>query len=122
MGNSCRCTSKLADAEKENAMFSAIHWDGSSDKPTTRESLSDLFDELRIADQEHGDVAVVHEDSGWTISVHRDGRVVLENLSDGGERHMIPVSKERVLQLWELLIKGDVDALLREPWELGYGK
>jgi hypothetical protein len=34
---------------------------------------------------------------------------------------MKPVSKDRVLQLWRLLANGQIEAILREPWELGYG-
>jgi hypothetical protein len=82
--------------------------------------LSDLYDELLSADREHGDVAVVHEESGWSISAHRDGRVVLEHLGKGGERHMIPVSKDRVLELWRKLVVGDIDSLMTEPWKHGY--
>lgn len=101
-------------------MFSIIHTDGSGESNVPVEKLSELYDELLSADREHGDVAVVHDDSGWTISAHRDHRVVFEHLRRGGERHMIPVSKERVLELWKLLIKGDIDELLKEPWKPGY--
>lgn len=101
-------------------MFSVIHTDGSADENPSLDSLSALYDELLAADREHGDVAVVHEDSGWSLSAHRDGRVVFEHLGRGGERHMIPVSKERVLHLWRQLIDGDVDGILGEPWRAGY--
>jgi hypothetical protein len=102
-------------------VFSVIHADGSSDENPPAESLSDLYDELQHADREHGDVAVVHEGSGWSMSAHRDGRLVFEHLGEGGERHMMPVPKERVLGLWIRLIDGDIDGLLSEPWQRGYG-
>ena len=102
-------------------MFSVIHWDGSSDANPPVASLPALLDELCIADREHGDVAVVHEDTGWSLSAHRDGRVVFENLSTGGERHMKPVQRDRVLELWRRLIDGDVEGVLGEPWHSGYG-
>jgi len=102
-------------------MFSVIHWDGSSDANPPIASLPALLDELSAADREHGDVVVVHEDTGWSLSAHRDGRVVFENLSIGGERHMKPVPRERVLDLWRRLIDGDVDGVLQEPWQSGYG-
>jgi hypothetical protein len=101
-------------------MFSVIHTDGSGDENPPLESLSALYDELQTADREHGDVAIVHEDSGWSISAHRDGRVVFEHLGKGRERHMIPVPKERVLELWRRLIDGDINGLLAEPWKPGY--
>lgn len=103
-------------------MFGVIHTDGSGDDNPPLDSLSDLYDELLTADQEHGDVAVVHDESGWSMSAHRDGRLVFERLGTRGQtaRHMIPVPKERVLELWRRLIDGDVDGLLLEPWRPGY--
>jgi len=102
-------------------MFNVMHTDGSGEANPPLESFSDLYDELLSADREHGDVSVVHEDSGWCISAHRDGRAVFENLRDRvSPRHMIPVPKERVLQLWRRLIEGDIDGILAEPWKPGY--
>jgi len=46
-------------------MFGVIHSDGSGDDNPPLESLSDLYDELLSADPEHGDVTVVHDDTGW---------------------------------------------------------
>jgi hypothetical protein len=101
-------------------MFSVVHTDGSGDKRPTPESLSALYDELQTADREHGDVSVIHDDTGWSMSAHRDGRLVFEHLRNGGERHMMPVPKVRVLELWKRLIDGDIDGLLGEPWKSGY--
>jgi hypothetical protein len=101
-------------------MFTVTHIDASSETDPPIESLSRLYDELRLSDIFDGDVAVIHQDTGWCISAHRDGRVVLEHLGEGGERHMIPVPKERVLELWRRLIDGDIDGLLLEPWGPGY--
>ncbi len=84
------------------------------------ERLSDLYDELLTADREHGDVAVTNYDTEWCMSAHRDGRLIFEHLEEGGERHMMPVAKERVIELWKQLIDGDIDGLLLEPWRLGY--
>ncbi len=103
-------------------MFGIIHLDGSGDDGTSLDVLSPLYDELLTADFEHGDVAVVHEQSGWCISAHRDGRVVFGHLGEGGDRHMIPVTKEQVLILWRRLIDGDINDLLAEPWVTGYGE
>jgi hypothetical protein len=103
-------------------MFSVLHANGSGCENPAVEALSELYDELLSSESEHGDVAVIHDDSGWSMSAHRDGRVVLEHLGEGGERHMIPASKERVLELWRRLIDGEIDALLEEPWTTGYGR
>ena len=101
-------------------MFTVTHMDASSDRNPPIESLSDLYDELYSSGIFDGDVSVIHQDTGWCISAHRDGRLVFEHLGEGRERHMIPVPKERVLELWKRLIDGDIDGLLTEPWKLGY--
>lgn len=101
-------------------MFGVIHMDRSGENNPPIESLSNLYNELFSSGIVDGDVSVIHDDSGWGISAHRDGRVVFEHLKNGGERHMIPVSKERVLALWKQLIDGDIDGLLKEPWKPGY--
>ena len=67
--------------------------------------LAVLHDQLQATDSEHGDVAVTDYDSGWTVSAHRDGRAVFENLrGEPGARHMHPVSRERMLELWERFV------------------
>jgi hypothetical protein len=103
-------------------MFSVIHMDASGDDDPPVESLSPLFEELHLSGIVDGNVAVIHEDSGWCMSAHRDGRLVFENLGERGTnaRHMIPVPKERVLELWKRLIEGKIDSLLNEPWNPGY--
>jgi hypothetical protein len=103
-------------------MFSVIHVDGSGDDDPPLDSLSELYDELLSADDEHPDVTVVHQDTGWSMSAYRDGRLIFGHLGDRGhgDRHMIPVSKKRVIELWIKLIEGDIDAITAEPWKPGY--
>ena len=102
-------------------MYGIIHMDASGEDNPPVERLSDLYDELYTTGIVDGDVSVVHDDSGWCMSAHRDGRLVFGRLGDRGtERHMIPVSKERILDLWRRLVDGDIAGLLREPWKPGY--
>jgi len=103
-------------------MYGIIHMDGSGEDNPSLESLTHLYDELASSGITDGDVAVIHDDTGWCLSAHRDGRLVFEHLGNGGERHMIPIPKERVLELWLRLIDGDIDGLLTEPWTPGYIK
>jgi hypothetical protein len=98
------------------------HADGRGVQDNSSTSLSELYDELSAADIEHGDVSVTHRETGWCMSAHRDGAVVFQNLSTmSGERYMKPVSKERVIAMWERLIQGDVEGVLKEPWVMGFG-
>ena len=101
-------------------MFGVIHMDATGDDDPPIESLSDLYDELEQSGIIDGNVSVIHDDTGWCISAHRDSRVVFEHLRNGGERHMKAVSKENVIKLWKRLIQGEIDQLLLEPWTLGY--
>jgi hypothetical protein len=102
-------------------MYGVTHMDGSGDDNPPVEKLSNLYDELHSSGIFDGDVAVIPDDSHWSISAHRDGGVVLERIGDRNtERHMESVPKERVLQLWRRLIEGDIDGLLAEPWKPGY--
>ncbi len=104
-------------------MFGVVHSDGSGDDNPPLESLSDLYDELLTADAEHGDVAVIHDDSAWCLSAGRDGRLIFEQLGTTSptKRHMTSVPRERVLLLWKRLIDGDIQGILSEPWKQGYG-
>lgn len=105
---------------KKSKMFGVNHMDGSGEDNPPLESLPALYDELTSSGIFDGSVAVINDDSGWCLSAHRDGRLVFEHLEQGGERHMIPVSKSRVLELWRQLVAGDIDGLLSEPWIPGY--
>src|SRR5207249_10638984 len=66
-GNPCWCATEL----RPNLMFGILHTDGSGEDNPPVERLSDLYDELLSADREHGDVSVIHDDSGWCMSAHR---------------------------------------------------
>jgi len=104
-------------------MFGVIHMDASGDDDPPVESLSDLYDELWSSGIVDGNVSVINDDLGWSMSAHRDGRLVFEYLRDSETNHryhMIPVSKEGVLALWKRLIDGDIQGLLSESWKAGY--
>ena len=81
-----------------------------------------LLAELNEAgDADHPDVSLIH-DSGWCLTYHKNGNLVLENLGDdedeeGTVRILRTVDPERVLELWSRLARGQVRALFSEPWE-----
>lgn len=106
----------------EMNMFGVLHSDGSGEDNPPLESLSDLYDELSSASREHGDVSVINDDTGWCMSAHRDGRVVVGQLSDTKhDQYMLSVPKAKVIDMWKRLISGDIDGLLEEPWNPGNG-
>lgn len=85
--------------------------------------MREIVAELDVPDGEHPDTWLSH-DSGWTVSAHVCGRVVLENVEEPGQApcHMLGVSRERVLELWLLLAAGDIEEVKRRPWLPGDGK
>ena len=101
--------------------FSITHIDGSMEQPDDVSGFLALLDELGDATAEHGDVAVGHE-SGWGLTVLTRGRVVWENVEDGGApRHIHGLSRDEVLELMALVASGDIDAVETRPWAPGYG-
>jgi hypothetical protein len=94
-------------------------WGGAEPEPT-RDRMYEVLKELDVVDEEHPDAWVTHE-SGWCLSAFSSGLLVWENLEHGEPRHMIAVSRERVLRLWIMLSEGRVSEIDLEPWLPGYG-
>lgn len=103
-------------------MITTRNIDDTGDSDPSDHQLSELYDQLLHSDQEHGDVSVTDEDSGWCLSAHRDGRVVLANLIDldCAARYMHPVSKDKVLELWISLRDRALDRIESQLWKKGY--
>jgi hypothetical protein len=113
---------KVALGAWDNFMsYTITHRYGAMEREPGLSAFPQLLAELksRLADKEHGDVAVTHE-SEWCISVSLSGRVVFENIDHGVPRHMINVPEAKILQLWESLARGDLAGLEHEPWLPGY--
>lgn len=94
-------------------------WGGSDDNPTI-EKMREALAELDAEDIEHPDVALIHE-SGWCLGAYPSGLLIWENLEEGEPRHMRSVSREHVLDLWQLLARGEFATIEAEPWKAGYG-
>lgn len=95
-------------------------YSGSEEMPSVdrmREVLAELDGE---DDDEHPNVSLVHE-SAWTMSAFPDGLVIWENADADIARHMLQVSRAKVLELWTQLADGQIDTIEREPWIQGYG-
>lgn len=71
-------------------------------------------------DEEHGSVSLQHRESGWGLAYFGD-RLILENPSaSDSPKHMVGVSLEKALELWQVLAQGDIEELMQERWKPGY--
>jgi hypothetical protein len=87
------------------------------DAATMRELLSRL-DEPEVHEAEHPDVALVHDATGWSMSVFPSGTVTFENLEDDDEAplYMNKVSREDALHMWLELSRGEIEGLQDRDW------
>lgn len=95
------------------------HLDGSSDDDAPISSFESLYDELRNADGEHADVAVIDDDTGWCLTAYASGLVLLESLADGTAAHLRGLDKKQVIELWTHLARGSMDEVRKWPWQDG---
>jgi hypothetical protein len=102
----------------------AVHltkrWGGTVSDPEDND-LTAALAELGVNDPEHPD-CWLEEELGWCISAFGSGLVIFENVeTNEGPWHMRGVSREQVLDLWNLLSTGRVEALRQHAWKPGYG-
>jgi len=58
-------------------------------------------------------------DTGWTLSVFESGLVIWDNLDCGEPRHQVGISRQKALELWLKLLRGEIEAIEQEPWRPG---
>ncbi|PWU16469.1 MAG: hypothetical protein C5B50_13575 [Verrucomicrobia bacterium] len=98
--------------------FAQTRWGGSENLPDENR-MREILAELEKSDPEHPDTWLTHE-SGWTLSVYESGLVIFENMESGEEpRHQLGVSREKALELWLKLSRGEIAAINQEPWRAG---
>lgn len=92
---------------------------GSGEEAPNEQRMRKILAELDEHDQEHPDACLTHE-TGWSLSVYESGLVIWENIdSEEVPRHQIDVSREKALELWLNLSRGEIAAIEREPWRPG---
>jgi hypothetical protein len=93
---------------------------GAMERNPSPERMAAVIDGIDPNDEEHPEVSLTHE-SEWCIGVFASGLVTFENLEDGEPMHMRGLSRREILELWQKLARGEVDALRALPWKPGYG-
>lgn len=84
----------------------------------TLRGLLNSLDAMEADDADHPDVSLVHDTSGWSISVFPSGVVTFENLNEPDEmpRFMSGISRNEALALWLDLSRGRIEHLCCQPW------
>ena len=102
--------------------FFVYHRSGLSERDPPASIFPLLLDELdvRLEDEEHMSVSVIHE-SEWGLGVYHGGYITFEHVEGDGEpRHMRNVPREKLLVMMQRVASGDLAALEAEHWEDGY--
>ena len=94
---------------------------GISELCPTAEKMRELLDSLDARgayEAEHPDVSLVHDPSGWTLSVYPSGIVTFENFDDADDipRFMSGVTRNQALELWLELSRGEIHQVDSRPW------
>ena len=87
----------------------------SIDNPSI-EVMTDFIERLDPNDEEHGAVWLSDESDNciqWDIN----GKLAYSN--ESGDRHLLHVEKDHVVELWTLLVKTDFESLESETWNEG---
>jgi hypothetical protein len=104
--------------------FIMLHRWGKSERSGDPEALTELLGELDIPekDDEHVSVAV-RLPAGWCVGAYVSGLVVYENVEDlaVGPRHLRVETRGAARRLMDLLVRGDLAELERQPWRPGNG-
>ena len=81
--------------------------------------LIDELDDLNPKEVPHPDVSLIHDHSGWMLTVYPKNIISLDNLEqkDEAPQFMRRVNRARALVLWSLLAQGQVDAINELDWK-----
>ena len=82
------------------------------------EQIIAQLDTPGFEEADHPDLSLVHDSSGWTLTLYPRGIVTFENLEDDDDhpRFMTGILRAEALRLWKSLARGDIDSLKRLPW------
>ncbi len=102
-------------------LYHTTDMDGVSELNPNEARMEQLIAQLEMPDFEeadHPDISLVHDTSGWVLTLYPSGIVTYENLDDDDDqpRFMTGILKAKALQLWKSLARGDIDALNQLPW------
>jgi hypothetical protein len=82
------------------------------------QALIAQLDLPEIEEADHPDLSLVHDPSGWSLTLYPSGVVTYENLEDDDDcpSFMTGITRAKALELWNLLAQGDINSLSTLPW------
>ena len=99
--------------------FIVTHRMGNQERDPDVATSRNLVAELDSDDAEHPDVAISTAE-GWTLSAMQGGDVYWENIEDDADgavvRYMRELSRERALELFRAVARGDLGEVEAQPW------
>ena len=102
-------------------LYHTTDTEGVSELNPTRKKMRELLDSLDqrgADDSDHPDVSLVHDASGWALSVYPSGVITFENFDEADEvpRYMTGISRNEALKLWLELSRGKIQQINARPW------
>ena len=102
-------------------LYHTTDMDGISELNPDAARMKALISQLDLPefeDADHPDLSLVHDPSGWTLTLYSNGVVTYENLGedDTHPRFMTSISRAKALHLWKTLARGETKDLRQLPW------
>lgn len=102
-------------------LYHTTDMDGVSELNPDEARMEQLIAQLDMPDfkeADHPDLSLIHDPSGWVLTLYPAGIVTYENLDDADDhpRFMTGIFKAKALQLWKSLARGEIDSLKQLPW------
>jgi hypothetical protein len=102
-------------------LYHTTDMDGISELNPDPKRMKELISTLDMSDFEdadHPDLSLMHDPSGWFLTLYASGIVTYEHVNDGDAqpRYMTGISRNKALHLWQSLAKGEIEALEQLPW------
>jgi len=103
-------------------LYHTTDMEGVSELNPDEARMQQLIAQLEIPEFEeadHPDLSLVHDPSGWALTLYPRGIVTYEQLEDddGQPLFMTGIGSAQALQLWKSLARGDINALKQLPWQ-----
>ncbi|WOO39835.1 hypothetical protein [Rubellicoccus peritrichatus] len=100
-------------------IFYTTDRDGITEINPSERKLREILRSLDEDRSEHGEVWLTHTESNWQATVFSNGTIHLENETlHEPTRELRGTGFAKALEIWEMLSRGNTEAILKQPWNL----